>query len=108
MKKEKKMENNYQQDPNYNEIDEESNSLDGYAIASLILGIVSFFVLPIIGSILAIVFGNVSIRRNGKTTMARAGKILGIISLILMIVVFLLVYCLGILSYMDMFRNVVL
>ncbi|MCC8151040.1 MAG: zinc-ribbon domain-containing protein [Lachnospiraceae bacterium] len=64
---------------------------DGYAIASLVLGIVSFFVIPIIGAILAIVFGNKSIRDTGVNTMARVGKILGIVSLAIYIVVIVLI-----------------
>ena len=64
---------------------------DGFAIASLVLGIVSFFLLPIIGGILAIVFGNKSIRENGMNTMARVGKILGIVALVLYIIVIVLV-----------------
>lgn len=59
---------------------------DGYAIASLVLGILGFFCLPIIGGILAIVFGNMSLRENGQSTMARVGKILGIIGLSIMII----------------------
>ena len=64
---------------------------DGFAIASLVLGIVSFFIIPIIGSILAIVFGNKSIRENGMNTMARIGRILGIITLILYIIVVVII-----------------
>ena len=65
--------------------------MDGFAIASLILGIISFFLFPIIGAILAIVFGNKSIRENGMNTMARVGKILGIVSLAIYIVVIIMV-----------------
>lgn len=63
-----------------------SSEADGYAIASLILGIIGFFLLPVIGGILAIVFGNKSIRENGMNTMARIGKILGIVSLVVTII----------------------
>lgn len=59
---------------------------DGYAIASLILGILAFICLPIIGAILAIVFGNKSMRENGHNTMANVGKILGIVALVLGII----------------------
>lgn len=59
---------------------------DGYAIASLVLGILAFFCLPIVGSILAIVFGNKSMCEHGQNTMAKVGKILGIVSLVIMIV----------------------
>jgi len=64
---------------------------DGYAIASLVLGIVSFFVIPIIGAILAIVFGNKSIRDTGVNTMARVGKILGIVSLCIYLVAIVII-----------------
>lgn len=64
---------------------------DGFAIASLVLGIVAFFLLPIIGGILAIVFGNKSIRENGMNTMARVGRILGIVALVIYIVVIVLI-----------------
>lgn len=64
---------------------------DGYAIASLILGILGFFLLPIIGGILAIVFGNKSIRENGMNTMARIGKILGIVCLVISIIAIVII-----------------
>ena len=69
---------------------------DGFAIASLVLGIVSFFLLPIIGGILAIVFGNKSIRDNGMNTMARVGKILGIVALVLYIVIIVIAIAVGV------------
>ena len=70
---------------------------DGFAIASLILGILSFFIIPLIGAILAIVFANKSMERCGVTTVAKVGKILGIISLILCIVsVVIIVICVAV------------
>lgn len=61
---------------------------DGMCIISLVLGISSFFICPIIFGILAIVFGrigqkNVAASRGllGGDSMARAGVILGIINI---------------------------
>ena len=55
----------------------------GYAIASLILGIAGFFVVPIVPSILAVVFGQKAkeeLRRDptlGGEGLATAGIVLG-------------------------------
>ena len=72
---------------------------EGFAIASLVSGIVGFFGLPIVGSILAIVFASTARKRIaldpnlGGADMARAGMIIGWIGLILgvLVVVFLIV-----------------
>ena len=67
--------------------DKNDNSL---AILSLITGILGFFILPIVGSIAAIVSGNLALAQyklspeiNGSTnaSLARAGVILGWIGL---------------------------
>jgi hypothetical protein len=67
-----------------------------YAIASLVLGIAAFVVIPIAGSILAIIFGKKA-RQDmrddpGLTgdTLATAGIVLGWVGLGLVIFVFLL------------------
>lgn len=70
---------------------------DGYATASLVLGIVALVLscpcccclYPIAGvcAILAIVFASISLKRNGKNGKAVAGLILGILALIILIVV---------------------
>lgn len=83
--------NSYNADPYQYQQQPTRQEPDGFAIASLVLGIVSFFLLPIIGGILAIVFGNKSIRENGMNTMARVGKILGIVALVLYIVIIIIV-----------------
>jgi len=58
---------------------------DGWAIASLVLGICGLLPLPIIGSILAILFARRSIRRTKllgePNQFARAGLVLGIVGL---------------------------
>lgn len=62
---------------------------DRKAIASLVLGILGLLVLPVLFSVLAIVFGALSVRathRNralGGRGMAIAGLVLGIVGLLL-------------------------
>jgi uncharacterized Zn finger protein (UPF0148 family) len=74
----------------------------GMAIASLVMGIAGWTVLPLLGSILAIVFGyaarNEIRRRPGELTgegMAVAGLVLGW----LMVGISLLALCLGVLGF---------
>ena len=61
----------------------------GYAIASLVLGIAGFFVIPLIPSVLAVVFGRRAkdeIRTNssiGGDGLATAGVVLGWIGIAL-------------------------
>lgn len=69
-----------------------------YAIASLVLGILGFVMLPIIGSILAIVFSGMAekeIAASGGTIggkgFADAGRVLGIIGLVLGVIVIALI-----------------
>lgn len=64
---------------------------NGIGTAALILGIVQFFCFPLIGSILAIVFGRIGINKakQGLATnggVAKAGFWLGIIGLVLSII----------------------
>lgn len=61
---------------------------DGLAILSLVTGILGFFILPIIGSIAAIISGNMALNQYqllaqppGNAGLARAGVILGWIGL---------------------------
>lgn len=70
---------------------------DGYATASLVLGIVALVLscpcccclYPVAGvcAILAIVFASISLKRNGRNGKAIAGLILGILALLILIVV---------------------
>lgn len=66
---------------------------EGFAIASLVCGIVGFFGVPIVGSVLAIVFASTARKHIaqdpdlGGADMARAGMIIGWIGLILGILV---------------------
>ncbi len=67
---------------------------NGMGTAALVLGIVQFFCFPLIGSILAIVFGKIGMDRadQGLATnrgSAKAGFILGIIGLVLAILAIL-------------------
>src|SRR5512146_1656005 len=64
---------------------------DGLAMLSLISGILGFFLMPIVGSIAAVVSGNIALQQyreltqpvspNNNQGMARAGVILGWIGL---------------------------
>ena len=80
-----------------------SKRTEGFAIASLVCGIVGFFAVPLIGSVLAIVFGSAARRRIADdenltgAEMARAGIIIGWIGLVLGIlaIVFLIVLAFG-------------
>lgn len=79
----------------------EKKKRDGYAIASLVLGIVALVLscpcccclYPIAGicAILAIVFSAVSLKRNGKSGKAIAGLVLGIVALLIVIIVIIAV-----------------
>lgn len=64
---------------------------NGMGTAALIMGILGFLCLPFIGPILAIVFGRIGLQRAaaGQATnagAAKAGYILGIIGVILLII----------------------
>jgi hypothetical protein len=79
-------------------VEQAAQRTNGYAIASLVLGIAGLFVFPVIPSILAIVFGHKArdeIRRSPGMTgdgLALAGLILGwlAIALTALALVFLL------------------
>ncbi len=67
---------------------------NGLAILSLVTGILGFFMLPIVGSIAAIVSGSMALNQfkllaqpNGSEGLARAGIILGWIGLGLWLIV---------------------
>jgi hypothetical protein len=69
--------------------------IEGLAVASLVCGIASFFIIPILGSILAIIFGHISTARiaenpslRGKE-LARAGIIIGWVGIVLTVLAFL-------------------
>ena len=74
-----------------------SKKTDGLAVAALVLGILAFVILPVIGAVLAIVFGVQSRHRidadpslDGRS-MATAGVVLGIVELVLVSLTVLLV-----------------
>lgn len=63
----------------------------GQSIASLVLGLLSFFMLPIVTGTLAIVFGGIAKSKGSTSPMATAGLvcgILGIVSWILILALF--------------------
>lgn len=69
---------------------------NGMGTAALVMGILQFFCLGIIGSILAIIFGRIGMKRaeQGLATnggAAKAGFILGIIGVAVSVVVFIIV-----------------
>jgi hypothetical protein len=84
---------------------------NGYAVASLICSIVGvLFILPVIGPILGIVFGNTAKKqigqsqgREGGENLAQAGVIVGWIGIGLNVLVFLffLVLFVGVFSFLD-------
>ncbi|CAB4669390.1 unannotated protein [freshwater metagenome] len=64
---------------------------NGMGTAALIMGILGFLCLPLVGPILAIVFGRIALKRAamGQATnagAAKAGYILGIIGVVFLIV----------------------
>jgi hypothetical protein len=71
--------------------------LEGLALASLLCSVGSFFIIPIVGSILGIVFGHIAHGRidadptlRGRE-MARAGIIVGWIGIVLTVLAVLLI-----------------
>ena len=64
-------------------------AVSGYAIASLVTGIIGLFFCGIILGILAIVFANIAKKQNGgvKDGMSTAGFVLGIIALVVSAIV---------------------
>jgi len=69
----------------------------GYAIASLVLSIVSFFIAAIITGCLAIIFGGVAKSKGNKSPMSTAGIVCGIISVVL--------YVIALIAYNDNISN---
>lgn len=55
-------------------------------IAALILGLLGLFIIPIIGSIVAIILGSIGKKNDDEPTMANWGLILGVIGLLCWIV----------------------
>ena len=76
---------------------------NGMGTAALVMGILQFFCLGIIGSILAIIFGRMGMKRaeQGLATnggMAKAGFVLGIIGVVLSVIGLILAIVSGALS----------
>ena len=67
----------------------------GFAIASLVLGIASFFISGIICGILAIVFGCMAKTKGYVGGMAKAGIICGIVGVVVSFIVLLYAIILG-------------
>ncbi len=72
----------------------EETKTENLAIAGFVLGLLSLFLLPIIGSILAIIFSSKALKRmkqNPETSsmrgLAKAGLIIGIVGLVLVSII---------------------
>lgn len=64
-----------------------NGNTNGFAIAALVIGIISLLFNPLfIGSILAIVFGVIGRKRATQRGMATAGIVLGVVSAVILIV----------------------
>ncbi len=61
----------------------------GFAVASLVLGIVSFFCCGFITGILAIIFGAVAKSKGNRSGMATAGIVCGIVGVALLIIIYI-------------------
>lgn len=65
-------------------------------IVALVLGLLGCFVIPCVGSIIAIIFGTIGKQKDDNPSMAQAGLILGILGLcgwvILLFVIFLPIF----------------
>ncbi len=70
-----------------------SNVGKGLAIASLVLGIVSFFCFPLVTGLLGIIFGGVAKSKGFRGGMATAGIVCGVIGLALWVL--MLAFCGG-------------
>lgn len=68
----------------------------GMAIASLVLGIVSFLCFPIVTGVLAIIFGGVAKSKGYTGGMATAGLICGILGLALWVLMLMGIFPSGI------------
>lgn len=73
---------------------------NGMGTAALVMGILQFFCLGLIGSILAIVFGKIGMERADQGLadnrgVAKAGFILGVIGVVLALVGFIIVMALA-------------
>lgn len=83
-----------QDEENRRNVPAASGPTDNLAVASLVCGICSILLLPIVLGPLAIIFGAVSSsrvpRESNSHKLAKAGLILGIIGLVLMVIAFIL------------------
>lgn len=83
----------------YQQFQEQPESGKNFAVASLVLGIVSFFCCGTICSILGIIFGVISKQRQKENNgMATAGIVLSIIALVLGIVFSIIAFATGLLD----------
>ncbi len=85
------------------EVTKEKKQYKGFSVTSMVLGIVSlvFFAsvyITIIGGVLAIVFGAITLKKGDGTCrkMAMAGFVMGIVGLALILLIFVLVVAVGV------------
>ncbi len=79
----------YQQQPynnGYNQYQQPAVPGKGFAIASMVLGIISFLCTPIITGLLGIIFGGVAKSKGYRGGMATAGIVCGVIGLALWLI----------------------
>lgn len=100
----KELKSEFSQTSGSSEQDGSEKPAMGFAIASLVLGLLSFWAIPFIGSLLAIIFGAVALKRIRRDPslegrgMAIAGIVLGIIGIFFALIFAIIGLALGILS----------
>lgn len=85
----------YYQQPMYQQPMTNVDPGKGFAIASLVLGIVSFLCFPAITGVLGIIFGGIARSKGSRSPMAIAGIVCGVIGIILWIILIVLQIALG-------------
>lgn len=63
----------------------------GLAVAALVMGILSFFLFPIVTGLLGIIFGGVAKSKGNRSGMATAGIVCGIIGLVAWVIMLIAV-----------------
>jgi len=81
--------NQYSMPPSYQQYQKGSNTK---AILALVFGILGLFVLPIIGSIVAIILGALSRSQEEDSNLGTIGIVLGIIGIICWIIFFVVLF----------------
>lgn len=77
----------------------------GFAIASMVLGIVSFFCFAFITGLLGIVFGGVAKSKGSRSSMATAGIVCGVIGVALWLLMLLFFESASMLFYEEFLES---